>query len=300
MREINSYHYSVMLKDIKESFFSVLNQEGSSFIDATLGEGGHSYSLLEANPLCCGIGIEADEVILRRAEERLIPFSSRFRLINSWSHDFFEQEPSHLVNAILMDLGISTYHYHYSGRGFTFTGEEPLDMRLNKDDPLKASDIINTYKEKELADLFFYLGEERYSRLYARTIIKARDSSPILTTKDLKDLIWKVAPNRYGKIHPATKVFQALRIKVNYELEKLESLIKKASLYLAPKGRLAVISFHSLEDRIVKHTFRNIVKEENSSFILVNKKAIPPSEEEVKENPPSRSAKLRILERREL
>lgn len=294
----NSYHYSVMLKEVKEYLSPVLEKEGSVFIDATLGEGGHSYSLLESNPFCEGIGLEADDTILRRAEERISPFISRFHFFNGWSHDFFKNEPKEFFNAILMDLGISTYHYHYSGRGFTFTGDEPLDMRLNREDTLQASDIINTYKEKDLADLFFDLGEERYSRLYAKAIVKERSTTPIMTTKDLRDIIWKVAPNRYGKIHPATKVFQALRIKINGELEKLESLLRNASLFLSPGGRLAVITFHSLEDRIVKHTFRNIVKDENSSFLLVSKKAINPSEEEVKENSPSRSAKMRILERK--
>lgn len=294
------YHYSVLWREVLEVLsLPFLKGEQGVFIDATLGEGGHSRLFLEKFPQIKMIGLEADRDILLRAEKRLRDFKERSYLIHGWSHSFFEDKVGNeFYEAVLMDLGISTFHYHFSQKGFSFLKDEPLDMRLDeKTQSLKASDIINFKSEKDLADIFYQLGEERQSRLYAKAICRKRDKEFFKTTKQLADILYKISENQNSKRHPATKVFQALRIYVNNELLKLPSLLNNAIQCLSEGGRLAVITFHSLEDRIVKQVFRSFAKSEPSLWRLVNKKVITPSREEIKENPPSRSAKLRVIER---
>ena len=282
------------------------------FVDGTLGEGGHTEAFLTAYPQLEAIGVDADPVIQAAAKERLAGFLDRVRFVSSWSDDFFNDYPADLraPNLILLDLGISVFHYTKSGRGFSFSADEALDMRLNPALKESAADIVNTYSEKALADLIFGYGEERYSRRIAAKIAEKRVLSVFETAKELADCVYDAVPGsyRHGKLHPATKTFQALRVAVNDELKRLPFLLEAAFKVLAPGGRLGVITFHSLEDRIVKGYFRDLAKNctcpanmpickcgGRARAVLVNKKAVKACENEVKENPPSRSARLRVI-----
>ncbi|MFO5439128.1 MAG: 16S rRNA (cytosine(1402)-N(4))-methyltransferase RsmH, partial [Dolichospermum sp.] len=227
---------------------------------------------------------------LNAAKENLAEFGNRVNFIHSnfANYQFLEST----YHGILADLGVSSYHLDHPERGFSFRNTANLDMRMNQQQSLTAGDIINEWDEKELADIFFKYGEERLSRKIARRIVENR---PFNTTTELANAIaYSVPPKyRYGRIHPATRVFQALRIAVNDELNVLETLIEKAPTALTPGGKIAIISFHSLEDRIVKHGLRNL------PFLrILTKKPIMATEAEIKENPRSRSAKLRIAEKK--
>ncbi|KAL0264053.1 UNVERIFIED_CONTAM: hypothetical protein PYX00_010918 [Menopon gallinae] len=291
------YHYPVMAEEVQTYLEPALrNCDKPLLVDATLGEGGHAFRFLSEFSQVKVIGVEIDPIIANRAQERLAGFTPRFKLYSGWSKDFFLKQEAESFDAILMDLGISTFHYHKSQRGFSFAKDEPLDMRLALHQGESAAHLINRLKEEELARLFYELAQERHSRLYARAIVQERQNKTIKTTQDLSKLIWKVAPKRYTKIHPATKVFQALRIRVNEELSTLPLLLSSALSCLKQGGRMAVISFHSLEDRLVKLAFRHKVQS-SKGWSLVLKKPLVASEKEVKENPASRSAKLRVIER---
>jgi 16S rRNA (cytosine1402-N4)-methyltransferase len=249
---------------------------------------------------------------MKVAEKRLSGFGERVRFFNQWFNLFFKQYPlgDERPDLILFDLGISIFHYEKSGRGFSFTKDEPLDMRLSPDLEISAADIVNNYPESEIADLIFQYGEERYSRRFARTIVENRAAGPITTTAGLAEIIRKASPKeyRYGRLHPATKSFQALRIAVNGELARLDSVLSDALKVLRPGGRMGVITFHSLEDRRVKHFFKGMNKacicppeqpicncEGRRVVEILTKKPVTAADEEVKVNPPSRSAKLRVV-----
>ncbi|MDR1748884.1 MAG: 16S rRNA (cytosine(1402)-N(4))-methyltransferase RsmH [Spirochaetaceae bacterium] len=281
-------------------------------VDATLGEGGHSGAFLSEFPELRIIGVDADPRIQVRARERLAPFGERIYFYPGWADEFFLDYPCDWKSPdiILFDLGISLFHYERSGRGFSFRNEEPLDMRLNPHTGEPAEAIVNTLNEKDLADLIFQYGEERYSRRIARAITEARSGSRITTARTLADIIYHAVPQEYrrGGIHPATKTFQALRIAVNGELDRLPVMLKAALDVLAEGGKMGVITFHSLEDRIVKNFFRDEAKHcicppEQPICIcrgkprveLLLKKPVSPSAEEVERNPPSRSARLRVV-----
>jgi 16S rRNA (cytosine1402-N4)-methyltransferase len=235
-------------------------------------------------------------------------------LYNTWFNTFFRAYPlgGERPDAILFDLGISIFHYERAGRGFSFQKEESLDMRLDTTLEISAYDIINTYPEKELARIFFEYGEERYSRMIAAAIVRERAKSSIETSAELAQLIKSSVPAkyRYGRIHPATRSFQALRIMVNGELARLKSVLEDALGVLKVGGRIGVISFHSLEDRIVKQFLQKksqactcppewpICKCGGQAVVkLIQKKPIQPSDDEVDQNAPSRSAKLRVAEK---
>ena len=281
-------------------------------IDATMGEGGHSKLFLERYPDLRVVGLDADSSILAVARERLKAYSDRVEFHNTWFNLFFKDYPTDLdrPDTILFDLGISGYHYDRSGRGFSFRKDEPLDMRLSEDLELSARDIINEYPESELADIFYEFGEERYSRRIARAIVDYRSGSPIDSSSTLADLIYRAVPSEYrhGKIHPATRSFQGLRIAVNGELARLEAALSGALSTVKVGGRIGVISFHSLEDRIVKRFFR----EKNKTCTcppeqpmcncggrrmveIVTKKPISATDDERSANASSRSAKLRVV-----
>jgi len=281
-------------------------------IDGTLGEGGHSEAFLQRFPDIRIIGIDADIRIQARARERLAPYGDRVCFYPGWSDEFFEAYPPEekRPDIILFDLGISVFHYERSGRGFSFRSEEPLDMRLDTLSGPGAADIVNQYNETDLANLIFNLGEERYSRRIARSIVEARKNAPFATARALADCVYHAVPGdyRHCRIHPATKTFQALRIAVNHELDRLPRLLDLALSALAPDGILGVITFHSLEDRIVKNFFRDaskscicppevpICKCRGAPLVsLVTKKAVSASESEIEMNPPSRSARLRVV-----
>ena len=289
------------LEEITFSHIPVLSQEvitglniqpGGNYLDLTVGGGGHSRLILETAEdvkLTC---VDQDEDALKAAKENLSEFRDRVKFIHSNFANF--QFPENSYDGILADLGVSSYHLDNPERGFSFRNSANLDMRMNQQQSLTAGDIINEWEEKELADIFFKYGKERLSRKIARRIVEKR---PFNTTTELAEAIaYSVPPKyRHGRIHPATRVFQALRIAVNDELKVLETLIEKAPNALIPGGRIAIISFHSLEDRPVKHGLRN-----SPSLRILTKKPIIATEEETKENPRSRSAKLRIAEKKNI
>ena len=307
-------HTSVLLNETLEW----LSPENESFadnafmVDSTLGEGGHSFAFLNRYKNLQIIGLDADQKIQARAKERLSCFGNRMNFHLGWFNDFYANYPDNLPkpNLILFDLGISVFHYERSGRGFSFRYDEELDMRLNDSEGKSASDIVNTMREDELANLIFNYSEERYSRRIARAIVENRQLAPITNSKTLAQIIYDCvpAPYRHGGIHPATKTFQALRIAVNAELNRLPEALCSAFNVLEVGGKMGVITFHSLEDRIVKNTFRNWAKvcscppEQpictcggSPKVELLTRKPIGPTEEEVKVNSPSRSAKLRVI-----
>ncbi len=258
-------HTPVLLNECLE-FLSPIGEpfENDAFmIDSTLGEGGHSYNFLKKYPNLKITGLDADSVIQSRAKERLAEFGDRINFYNGWFNDFYsnyseERKP----NLILFDLGISVFHYEKSGRGFSFRHEEPLDMRLNSQTTENAADIVNSMEEEKLANMIYLYSDEKYSRRIARAIVEARSSQKIVSTKALANIIFNAVPSkyRYGNIHPATRTFQALRILVNSELKRLPVAIHAAFNILEVGGKMGVITFHSLEDRIVKNYFRNLGK----------------------------------------
>ena len=288
-------HYPVMHKEVL-SFLNPGDRE-ALLVDCTLGEGGHSEMFLKTFPKLRVLGLDRDCRIMEKAKNRLKSFGDRFRAENIWFDGFWKNYDGPQVDYVLFDLGISVFHYEESGRGFSFKRREKLDMRLNVEGEKDACDVVNDYDETSLANLIFEYGEERYSRRIASAICAARREKRIEYTDELADIIWNAVPNEYRhrRIHPATKAFQALRIEVNGELDRIEPALEGAVKALKPGGRIAVITFHSLEDRPVKWFFRN---HENILEILT-KKPVEPSEEECSENPPSRSAKLRVVEKLE-
>ncbi len=307
-------HYSVLKEEVLQLL--VPAKPDALLIDCTLGEGGHSESFLNKYPDLKVVGLDADSAIMGVAKKRLSVFNGRVRYFNTWFNLFFRDYPlgGERPGLILFDLGISVYHYEKSGRGFSFRKDEELDMRLEPELEITAMDIVNSYPEDELADLIYRFGEERYSRRIAKAVVRERKEDPIRTTGRLADIIKKSVPPdyRYGRIHPGTRTFQALRIAVNGELARLESALGNALKFLEPGGRMGIISFHSLEDRIVKRFFQ----EKNKACTcppewpvcrcggrrivnILTRKPVRPTEEETESNPPSRSARLRVVEKLE-
>lgn len=295
------------LSPIGESF-----EKNALMIDSTLGEGGHSFNFLSKFENLKIVGLDADKVIQAKARERLACFGQRMNFFNGWFNDFYANYPSEYEkpDLILFDLGISVFHYEKSDRGFSFRYDEKLDMRLNAESEKSAADLVNELSETELADMIYLYGEEKLSRRIAKAIVDARSGGKIESSKALAEIIWNCVPAnyRYGQIHPATRTFQALRIAVNGELKRLPKALSDAFACLKPGGKMGVITFHSLEDRIVKNTFRNWSKvcscppEQpictcggSAKVELLTRKPIGPTEEEVKDNSPSRSAKLRVI-----
>jgi 16S rRNA (cytosine1402-N4)-methyltransferase len=289
-------HFPVLLE---ESVSLLTENRGKIYVDATVGLGGHSYEILKRNPDAFLIGIDKDPYALDKAKERLKEFEGRFALYQADYKDIdlvLKEEGIEAVDGILMDLGVSMLQLKTPERGFSFMVEAPLDMRMNPDQRLTAYDVVNRYKEKDLARIIKEYGEERFAYRIAKAIVSYRRKKPIETTKELAQIVENAVPKGfYKKIHPATKTFQAIRIEVNKELDHLKEALLKIPHLLNPKGRVAIISFHSLEDRLVKHAFRNFEKE--GLLKVITKKPITPSEEEIKLNPPSRSAKLRVAEK---
>lgn len=281
-------------------------------IDSTLGEGGHTYNFLKKYPSLSIVGLDADRVIQARAKERLAEFGERVHFFNGWFQDFYAAYPSEYnhPDIILFDLGISVFHYEKSMRGFSFRYDEKLDMRLNAESEVSAADLVNDLPEEKLADLIYLYGEEKLSRKIAKAVVDARAGGRIESSKALAEIIWNAVPAnyRYGNIHPATRTFQALRIAVNGELKRLPMALHNAFNCLNVGGKMGVITFHSLEDRIVKNYFRNLGKQcvcppevavcrcgGKQCAELITRKPVAPTEEEVKTNSPSRSAKLRVI-----
>jgi 16S rRNA (cytosine1402-N4)-methyltransferase len=271
---------------------------GGSYADGTLGLGGHAELILrQSSPDGRVFGFEWDGQAAALAQERLAEFGGRFRLIPFSYADMAAQlraQASGLLDGILLDLGVSSLQFDSPERGFSFQSDAPLDMRMNRSLPSTAADMLNSLSQDELADIFFHYGEERQARRIARFIIEARLMQPVTTTRQLAEIVRQAIPVKYQpkKIHPATLVFQALRIAVNRELDNLAQVLTDAPQLLAPGGRLCIITFHSLEDRMVKQSFAA-----NPALQVLTKKPVLPDAAEISANPRSRSAKLRVAEK---
>jgi len=283
-------------------------------IDATMGEGGHSHAFLSRFPDLSIMGIDADPVIQSVARQRLAEFGNRAQFYQGWSQDFFAAYPAGLArpHTVLADLGISLFHYNKSGRGFSFSADEKLDMRLDTSRGLSASELLMQMSEQKIADILYNNAGERYSRRIARAITRERQVGGITTAAALAELVERAVPAsyRHGPIHAATRTFMALRVEVNQELFRLPDLLENALEVLEPGGRMGIISYHSAEDRIVKNFF----KMKNRDCIcppqapsctcggrrkvnILTRKGVTAGETELKRNPPSRSARLRVAEK---
>ena len=292
---------------LKNEVLKYLKPEpNENFIDCTIGEAGHTLAILEKNgPKGKVLGIDQDPQIIEKCKLKIKGFKERVILVcDNFANlkEIVNKENFRPVSGILFDLGMSSWHLKESGRGFSFLRDEPLDMRYHyKNQKLKvkgqkfltAKEIVNKWSEKEIAQVLRIYGEEKFAKKIAREIVKERKTKPIETTSQLVAIIQKAVPKNYerGRIHPATRTFQALRITVNNELENLKKALPQALEVLEPGGRLVVISFHSLEDRIVKIFFK--AKKKEGKVEILTKKPVRPSEKEIKFNPASRSAKLR-------
>lgn len=262
---------------------------GGLYLDATVGFGGHTQSILATAPDVKVVAIDQDEQAIASCQTLLASYNSHLQF---WHGNFADYYPQNLeFDGIIADLGISSVQLDTPERGFSFRHQARLDMRMNQQQTLTAAEIINHWEEAKLANIFYTYGEERLSRRIARKIVENR---PFQTTTDLAEAIAHCVPPkyRYGRIHPATRVFQALRIEVNQELLALETFLQNAPNWLRPGGRIGIISFHSLEDRLVKHSLRG-----SSVLKVLTKKPIQPQDNEIAINPRARSAKLRLAEK---
>ena len=303
-------HYSVLLN---ESIEGLNIKEDGIYVDCTLGYGGHSSEILKRIPSGHLYAFDQDQEAIDYSQKRLSEISSNFTIV----HSNFENMKEKLneigveeVDGIIFDLGFSSPQVDDASRGFSFMKDAPLDMRMDKSSTKTANDVVNKYKEDDLTRIFYEYGEEKFSRNIAKNIVNLR---PINTTMELVKVIEKSVPKAYFiKHHPERQIFQAIRIEVNNELSVLKSVLPDAISMLKLKGRLAVITFHSLEDRIVKQTFKSlseipkvfqglriddIPKEYRPKIELINRKVIEATEQELSENSRSKSAKLRIIER---
>ncbi len=273
-------------------------RSGGRYLDATVGLGGHAAALLAASdPAGMLLGIDRDPEALRVSREQLSGFGQRATLLHGRHEDLADLlDPAERFDGILFDLGTSALHLDTPERGFSFTKEGPLDMRMDPTGGPTAAELLRRLPERELADLIYRWGEERWSRRIARVIVEARRAAPIASTTALAALVARAVPR--GKwprqIHPATRTFQALRIAVNGELTGLASALTTAAERLEAGGRMVAISFHSLEDRIVKHTWRDL--EATGQVRILTRRPVSPGEAEMDLNPRARSAKLRALE----
>jgi 16S rRNA (cytosine1402-N4)-methyltransferase len=305
------FHTSVLLD---EALHHLAVQPGGRYVDCTLGAGGHSLAIMrETEPGGLLLGIDADPHAIEFARGTLDEYPDSVHLVNANFRDLkavAEKINFTPVHGVLFDLGLSSMQLSEEGRGFSFQTEAPLDMRFSETQTLTAADILNNYREDDLANLIWEYGEERFSRRIARAIVRAR---PLETTTQLANTVQRAVPDgrpRKGRIHPATRTFQALRIAVNDELATLTTALEQARDILGPGGRLVVIAFHSLEDRIVKQFFQRESRDcicppeqpvctcnHRASLKTLTRRPIKPSDEEIERNPRSRSARLRAAER---
>ena len=301
-------HVSVLLD---EALRYLAVQPGGRYVDATLGAGGHSRAIMHASsPGGLLLALDADPHAIQFARDTLSEYTDSVQMVNANFRDLrsvAEQLNFVPVHGVIFDLGISSMQLAQAERGFSFQTEAPLDMRFSATQSVSAADIVNQYEESELANVIWEYGEERYSRRIARAIVQAR---PLSTTTQLANIVSRVSPDKHSRIHPATRTFQALRIAVNDELASLTSALEQARDILGAGGRLVVISFHSLEDRIVKQFMQRESRDcicppeqptctcgHVATMRILTKRPVGPSEEEQARNPRSRSARLRAAER---
>ena len=274
-------------------------ERGGLFVDCTVGLGGHARALLEAGATRL-IGLDRDLDALSQARETLSPWADRVELIHAdyrTLDDVLDARRIARIDGALADLGVSSLQFDAPGRGFSFQRDEPLDMRMDRSTGGTAADLVAESTERELADAIFQYGEERFSRRIARALVAAREDAPVDTTGRLAAIVRRAMPRRGpARIDPATRTFQALRIWVNRELDALDRFLAAAAQRLGAGARLVVITFHSLEDRIVKHTLRALQQRDGVVRVLT-KKPLVPRDEEIDRNPRARSAKLRAAER---
>jgi len=304
-------HISVLLQET----VNCLNiKEDGVYVDCTLGYAGHSGEILKRIKRGSLFAFDQDQTAINYSKQKLEKIGSNFTIIKS-NFSFLKEKLQELgvekVDGVLFDLGVSSPQLDDASRGFSFHQDAKLDMRMDQEQELSAYEVVNQYSEKELARIFFQYGEEKYANGIAKNIVKARNEKVIETTLELAEIIKNSVPEKYRRAkHPARKVFQAIRIEVNHELEILENSLIDALSMLDIGGRLAVITFHSLEDRIVKNLFRSLTQIDDKvkglpkipekylpDYQLVTTKAISPSKEELEENERSRSSKLRVIER---
>ena len=290
-------HEPVMVAEVLDHLAPA---RGGVFIDCTVGYGGHARALLDAGASRV-IGLDRDPAALAEADVALGSYGSRVTLVHTDYRrlgEVLEAQGIAGVDGLLADLGVSSMQLDSPGRGFSFRRDEPLDMRMDPTDGPTAAEAIRDADERTLADVIYEFGEERHARRIARAIAGARMRSPVTTTGQLADIVRRAVPRKgYSRIDPATRTFQAIRIWVNRELEGLDAFLTHAAGRLRPGGRMAVISFHSLEDRVVKHTLRSLQAAGDVGLTVRTKRPAVPSEAEVERNPRARSAKLRAAER---
>lgn len=307
----NSHHLPVLYQEI---IHALQPASPGLYIDGTVGAGGHAWGILQASsPEGRLLGLDLDPQALALASQRLSSFGDR-AILRLASYTTLAEQAHELgwsgVQGIVLDLGVSSMQIDTPERGFSFQAEGPLDMRFNPTAPVTAADLVNQLPEQELADIIWRYGEERLSRRIARAIVQSR---PLSTTRQLAEIVAKAVGGHPGRIHPATRTFQALRIAVNQELETLEETLPKAVATLAPGGRLAIISFHSLEDRIVKQFFHRESRDcicppeqpvcvcgHQATIREIARHPLQATEAEIKENPRARSARLRVAEKLEM
>ncbi|GJL57480.1 MAG: ribosomal RNA small subunit methyltransferase H [Nitrospirales bacterium] len=297
---MNDVHIPVLVEEI---CFWLNPLPGGIYVDCTLGIGGTSLKILENTGKNAHIiGLDRDYQAVLIAKKTLSDYESSVTILHgNFSHirDVVQESGYEKVDGVVFDLGVSSLHLDQAERGFSFSLSGPLDMRMDQTQKVTAADLVNHLPEKDLADVIFTYGEERYSRRIARAIVQARSGGLIQTTQALVSILEGALPYAYkkGRLHFATRTFQALRIRVNRELELLEPALQDAIDLLKGGGRVCVIAFHSLEDRIVKHTFRSLAQGEHPKVALRVKKPVIPSVLEIQQNPRARSAKLRVAER---
>lgn len=295
---MNRYHTSVLLQ---ETITALNIQSGKKYIDGTLGGGGHTFEIVRLGGSVLGLDVDEDalEFVRQELATKDSEFRERLTLVRSNFKDIdhvAKEKGFASVAGILLDLGVSSHHFDTPERGFSFQYVAPLDMRMDKTLQVQAGDLVNALTKNELIELFTKLGEERFTKSIVSGIVEARKTKRIETTKELAEIVRKAVPFAKKGVNPATQVFQALRIAVNDELNSLLETLPKAVTLLESGGRLAIISFHSLEDRIVKHCFLEF--EEKGWGTIITKKPIGPTEEEIEKNWRSRSSKLRVFEKK--
>lgn len=292
---MGSRHIPVMVEEV----MTYLKCEpGHTYVDATLGGGGHASEILKrSTPAGMLVGMEWDEEALCEARKTLTPFGDRVKLFRENFIRLPDLMETESADGILLDLGLSSIQLENEERGFSFKGEGPLDMRMDQRMDETAADLVNHLSSEELESILSQYGEERWARRIVRAIVREREREPVRTPQALRKIILRAIPkpSQSRRIDPATRTFQALRIRVNEELENLQKILETGWKILKKGGRMCVISFHSLEDRLVKEMFRGLQKQ--GKMVILTKKPVTPSEEEQKRNPRSRSAKLRCAER---